>query len=203
MTVEDIKKYIQKGCKVKFGVDPKEYEVIDKSNAGVYLKGLNTFFSYTNINNIISWPIPQLFTEDHIGHYVQVHDLSWKQIGKSLEDCKPGENKLTLFQANRVYIEAYQPIPPELYRLEKKTLLKDIPVMSFVKLNTKEKRSTSWQCIISKSTSDTIVLAPDSGVNNYVDPESEVIDVISTLEDIPKHAILRKRNSNNWNYFRN
>lgn len=189
---EEVAKYIQVGCRVKFTVDPKEYEVRDVNAGAIFVRGFLNSFGYATISKITYWPKPGYFTSEHIGHYVrQTPHSVWKQIGKNLEDCPPTSNKFTLEEANKYSIVEYRPIAPE--PEPKPLLLKDCPVWSFVKLKSKEGLNTPWSQIINKSTHE--IMVSQDGSEGSPDPESEVLKLIDKIEDIPEHAIVRTRNS--------
>lgn len=265
MTREEIEKYLQPGCKVKFNSGEEIHTVTDylPSISSIYLNGYSCSFGIVNIKEILSWPVPKYFKEEHLGHWIKIKDAKdvqfpgnyknkcgtwqkitevttcgdvrilgrsiivdkevieeykpigqwntpthfteehighyvrqpnckkWKQIGRNLEDCRPTEDKFTLHEANRYEIAEYRPLPPELQ--PKPLLLKDCPVFSFVRLKTKPGVHSPWNCIVSKSSRE-IIVSQDGGEGSP-DPESEVLELINQLEDIPSHAMIRARYS--------
>lgn len=191
MMLEEIKKYIQVGCVVKIGADRNEYTVTDISNEAVYVEDRACSYGFGSIREIISWPIPHTFTEEHIGHYVQQSfNLKWKKIVSNRQACSSAGTEITVFHANKIAKHSYMPLAPEKL---KPLLLKDCPVWSFVKLKSKEGVNTPWNYIISKGPHEIIV--SQDGSEGSPDPESEVLELIKNIGEIPEHAIIRTKNS--------
>lgn len=191
------------GCKIKFGIDPKEYEVLQFCSAGVYVRGENCSFGYGNIQEITYWPVPKYFKQEHIGHWIKIKDPQYVQFpGNYLDKCGTwqqisdsttcGDVRIVNgIIVDKEVIEKYRPTSPE--PQPKPLLLKDCPAFSFVRLKTKPGVHSPWNYIISKSSRE-IIVSQDGGKGSP-DPESEVLEVINQLEDIPSHAMIRTRYS--------
>jgi hypothetical protein len=91
----------------------------------------------------------------------------------------------------------HTPIPQ--LRESKPLLLKNCPVWSFVKLKSKEGLLTPWGRIISKGVHE--IIFSQNGSEGSPDPESEVLALITKIEDIPKHALIRIKYSKVYTAF--
>lgn len=88
MTREEIEKYIQPGCKVKFNSGEEIYTVTEylPPISCIYLDGYSCSFGIVNIKEILSWPVPKYFKEEHLGHWIKIKDAKDVQFPGNYKD---------------------------------------------------------------------------------------------------------------------
>lgn len=215
MTKEEIEKYIQPGCKIKFNSGDEIYIVYKYYPDSIYIYGYNCSFGIDCIKEIVSWPVPDEITSGWIKfkepgkndpwtiQFVTPMDEyvdQWHPVSRTISNypCIPRRqehlnlrDRIPDWKIKKDWITDWRPIPPL-----GKLLLKDCPTFSFVRLKTKIGVHSPWNHIANKSPTEVIVYRDDA--EGYADPESEVIDIIEKLEDIPSHALVRKRHTPNF-----
>jgi hypothetical protein len=126
MKIEEIEKHLKVGCKIKFSTDGCIETVRHLDAESIWIEGMDRRCNWSHIYEIVSWPIPSGFKQEHEGHWIKLSDPEntiigylepylgkWYEIKKicvngnpEIYVCGSGHN------VSRTYIGDYRPIPP-------------------------------------------------------------------------------------------
>lgn len=211
MTEAQIRSTIQPGCIILLKeYKKKEYIVEQVFTDHINLKDLSYKYKYSEIQTIVSWPIPKELNDSHVNHWIRIKTAEenpnpydhtkdmvhmygkWGKIKTTGWGHREG---FVLYEelGYRYYpqdIAAYRPIPVE----DTGILLKDVPINSFIKLVP----FGNWYKVTIKRPATKEVSIYNYNGPSWEHEDAPVAGIITNYQDIPDDFVIRPINSEVW-----